>query len=174
MPRPRCLRRIACRPSSNLFKPAGIPAAFLEQTVMTLDELEALRLADLLGLYHEAAARQMKVSRQTFGRIIDSAHRKVADVLIHGKSLKLKGGDIEMAGMRTFSCSGCRNTWQLPYGTGRPAACPACGSEDIRRTDAGPRQVGCRRGRNSSRQSRTVAVQDANSGTEKNRKGGKR
>ena len=174
MPRPQCLRRIACRPSSGLFKPAGIPAARLQQTVMTLDELEALRLADLLGLYHEAAALQMKVSRQTFGRIIESAHRKVADALIHGKALKLKGGDVEMAGMRTFRCSGCRNTWQLPYGTGRPTACPACGSENIRRTDAGPRQVGCRRGRNSGRPSKTAAVRDADSGTEKNRKGEKR
>ncbi len=167
MPRPRCLRRIACSPSSSVFKPAGVPAAVLQQTVMTLDELEALRLADLLGLYHEAAARQMKVSRQTFGRIIESAHRKVADALIHGKVLKLKGGNVEMAGMRSFSCSGCRNTWQLPYGTGRPAACPACGSENIRRTDAGPRQVGCRRGRKSGGPSRTAAVPRADSGTQK-------
>jgi predicted DNA-binding protein (UPF0251 family) len=163
MPRPQCLRRIACSPSSGLFKPAGIPARYLQQTVMTLDELEALRLADLLGLYHEAAALQMKVSRQTFGRIIECAHRKVADALIHGKSLKLKGGNIEMARMRSFSCSGCRNTWQLPYGTGRPTACPACGSENIRRTDAGPRRVGCRRGRKSGRTSKTAAVRDADS-----------
>jgi predicted DNA-binding protein (UPF0251 family) len=165
MPRPRCLRRIACRLSSSLFKPAGVPAARLQQTVMTLDELEALRLADLLGFYHEAAALQMKVSRQTFGRIIESAHRKVADALIHGKALQLKGGDIEMAGMRTFRCSDCRNAWQLPFGTGRPGTCPACGSENIRRTDAGPRQVGCRRGRNSARRSRTAAV-GADSGTQ--------
>ena len=160
MPRPRCLRRIACRPASKLFKPAGIPAAFLQQTMMTLDELEALRLADLLGLYHESAARQMKVSRQTFGRIIESAHRKVADALIHGKALQLKGGDIVMAGMRTFRCSGCRNTWELPFGTGRPTVCPACGSDNIRRTDAGPRQVGCRRGRDNARRAKTAAIRN--------------
>ena len=163
MPRPRCLRRIACRPLSGLFKPAGIPAARLQQTVMTLDELEALRLADLLGLYHEAAALQMKVSRQTFGRIIQSAHRKVADALMHGKALSLKGGDVEMARMRTFNCSACRNTWQLPFGTGRPDACPTCGSENISRTDGGPRQVGCRRERD--RPSKPAAARDANSGT---------
>jgi predicted DNA-binding protein (UPF0251 family) len=166
MPRPRCLRRIACRLSSSLFKPAGIPAARLQRMVVTLDELEALRLADLLGFYHEAAAVQMKVSRQTFGRIIESAHHKVADALIHGKALQLKGGDIEMAGMRTFRCSDCRNTWQLPFGTGRPSACPACGGDNIRRTDTGPRQVGCRRGRNSARPSKTAAVRDADSGTQ--------
>jgi predicted DNA-binding protein (UPF0251 family) len=164
MPRPRCLRRVACRLSSSLFKPAGIPAARLQQTVMTLDELEAIRLADLQGLYHEAAALRMKVSRQTFGRIIESAHRKVADALIHGKALQLKGGDVAMAGMRTFRCSGCRNSWQLPFGTGRPSACPACGSDNIRRTDAGPRRVGCRRGRNNARPSKASAVRDADSG----------
>jgi predicted DNA-binding protein (UPF0251 family) len=157
-----------------VFKPAGIPAAYLQQTVMTLDELEALRLADLLGLYHEAAALQMKVSRQTFGRIIESAHRKVADALIHGKSLKLKGGDVEMAGMRSFKCSGCQNTWQLPYGTGRPAACPACGSENICRTDAGPRRVRRRRGGNGGRPSKTAAARNTGSGREKKREGEER
>jgi hypothetical protein len=72
-----------------------------------------------------------------------------------------------MAGMRTFRCSGCRHTWQLPYGTGRPSACPACGSENIRRTDAGPRRVGCRRGRDGARRSKTAAARDAGSGTQK-------
>jgi predicted DNA-binding protein (UPF0251 family) len=68
----------------------------LEEVVMTLDEFEAMRLADLDGLYQEEAAEQMNVSRPTFSRIIDSAHRKIADALVHGKALRIKGGPVQM------------------------------------------------------------------------------
>jgi predicted secreted protein len=53
----------------------------LEEVIMRLDEFEAIRLADLDGFYQEQAAEQMRVSRATFSRIIESAHRKLADVL---------------------------------------------------------------------------------------------
>ncbi|GAG34461.1 unnamed protein product, partial [marine sediment metagenome] len=54
-------------PLSNYFKPRGIPLAALEEVVLTVDEFEALRLADLQGLYQAQAAEKMDVSRQTFG-----------------------------------------------------------------------------------------------------------
>ncbi len=62
--------------------------------MLTLDEFEAVRLADFLGLYQEDGARNMNISRQTFGRIIDSAHKKIADMLINGKALKIEGGEV--------------------------------------------------------------------------------
>jgi uncharacterized protein len=67
---------------------------------MTLDEFEALRLADLDGLYQEQAAGKMKISRTTFSRIVDAAHRKVADALVHGKALRIEGGPIHMGARR--------------------------------------------------------------------------
>lgn len=67
---------------------------------MTLDEFEALRLADLDGLYQAEAATQMDVSRTTFSRIIESAHRKIADVLVHGKALRIEGGPVQVTGRR--------------------------------------------------------------------------
>lgn len=96
MPRPFCHRRIAGHPASPVFKPAGIPLSQLGEVVMTLDEFEALRLADLEGLYHEQAAKQMGVSRPTFSRIIDSAHAKSADALVHGKALRIEGGPVQL------------------------------------------------------------------------------
>jgi predicted DNA-binding protein (UPF0251 family)/predicted Fe-Mo cluster-binding NifX family protein len=75
-------------------KPAGVPARELETVVLGLDEAEALRLADLEGLYQEAAARSMGVSRPTFGRIVEAARRKVADAVLNGKALRLAGGEI--------------------------------------------------------------------------------
>ncbi len=67
------------------------PSDYVE---LTLDELEAIRLADYEGLYQEAAARSMGISRQTFGRIIQQAHRKLAEAVLLGKILKIQGGPI--------------------------------------------------------------------------------
>jgi predicted DNA-binding protein (UPF0251 family) len=100
VPRPFCCRRIAGRPAAPVFKPIGIPVVALDEVVMTLDEFEAMRLADLEGLYQEQAAEQMNVSRPTFSRIIESAHRKVADVLVHGKALRIEGGPVQLGRRR--------------------------------------------------------------------------
>ncbi|HUI08194.1 MAG TPA: DUF134 domain-containing protein [Verrucomicrobiae bacterium] len=94
MPRAHCPRRIRQLPSATYFKPAGIPLRTLEEIALALDELEALRLADLTALHHETAAEQMGVSRATFGRIVERARRKVADALINGKALRLEGGPV--------------------------------------------------------------------------------
>lgn len=94
MPRPVSERRVRGRIATGLFKPAGVPARAIEEIVLGLDEAEAIRLADLEGLYQEAAARRMGVSRQTFGRILEEAHRIVADALINGKALRIEGGQI--------------------------------------------------------------------------------
>jgi predicted DNA-binding protein (UPF0251 family) len=67
----------------------------LEEVNLALDELEAVRLADLEGLYQEDAAKKMNISRQTFGNIVNSAHKKIADALLNGKALKIEGGVVE-------------------------------------------------------------------------------
>jgi predicted DNA-binding protein (UPF0251 family) len=66
----------------------------LEEVVLTLDEFEALRLADMEGMYQEQAAGKMNVSRPTFSRIVEQARRKVATALIQGKALRLEGGAV--------------------------------------------------------------------------------
>jgi len=95
MPRPCRCRRIRCNPDTNYFKPRGIPLDSLEQVNLTLDELEAIRLADFNGLYQEDAAKKMNISRQTFGNIINSAHKKIADALLNAKALKIEGGIVK-------------------------------------------------------------------------------
>ncbi|MEW5702712.1 MAG: DUF134 domain-containing protein [Candidatus Zixiibacteriota bacterium] len=134
MPRPQCRRRIGCSPGARYFKPRGVPLNALAEVLMTLDELEAMRLADADGLYHEEAATRMGVSRQTFGRIIESARRKAADTLCHGKALRIEGGEIEMVAGRLFRCNACGHEWEVPYGTARPSACPQCQSVNIQRS----------------------------------------
>ncbi|MDP2921972.1 MAG: DUF134 domain-containing protein [Candidatus Omnitrophota bacterium] len=95
MARPCRCRRIRCNPDTNYFKPRGIPLDMLEEVNLTLDELEAVRLADLEEMYQEDAAKKMNISRQTFGNIINSAHKKIADVLLNAKALKIEGGTIQ-------------------------------------------------------------------------------
>ena len=124
-------------PESDYFKPRGIPLSMLEEVILTVDEFEAIRLADLEGLYQEQAAEKMNVSRQTFGRIIESAHKKVAEALVKGKALKIEGGEFEMPPMKKFRCYDCQHSWELPYGTGRRENCPCCKSGNIHRTEEG-------------------------------------
>ncbi len=135
MARPRHCRRVGSLPESNYFKPRGIPLSMLEEVILTVDEFEAVRLADLDGLYQEQAAEKMRVSRPTFGRIIESAHKKVAEALVKGKALKIEGGEFEMASVRRFRCSDCQHSWELPYGTGRPQGCPSCKNGNIYRKE---------------------------------------
>ena len=104
MARPLKCRCIANQPGVTYFKPRGIPMTELTEVVLTLDETEAIRLADLEGLYQEDAAARMKISRQTFGNIIHAAHAKIAEAIIKGKALKIEGGTYRMKGMRKFAC----------------------------------------------------------------------
>lgn len=117
MPRPRCCRRITGPPAAPLFKPAGVPASALAVVEMTLDEFEALRLADLEGLYQETAAARMGVSRATFGRILDAAHRKVAEALVEGRALRIEGGPVDWPPRGRFRCP-----WGDGTGPGRRRA----------------------------------------------------
>jgi predicted DNA-binding protein (UPF0251 family) len=140
---------VYCEPSVNYFKPRGIPLTELDKISLAVDEFEALRLKDLEGLEQEKAAATMKVSQPTFHRIIQSAHTKVADALVNGKAIRIEGGDyVIMEGERLFRCYDCKNEWQEPYGTGRPARCPKCKSMNIHRapTDRGSMRRGARGG----------------------------
>jgi predicted DNA-binding protein (UPF0251 family) len=153
MPRPHKCRSIRGLPTARGFKPTGAPGRELKEVVLRLDELEALRLADLEGLYHQAAAESMRVSRATFGRLLDEARRKVADALIHGKLLTMQGGVIEMQrnDERVFQCHACNQSFSVPRGTGRPSACPSCGGANLSRDPSdrggrGGRGGGCGQG----------------------------
>jgi len=125
--RPPKDRLVAFNPEISYFKPRGIPLLALEETCLTVDEREALRLADLLDLSHEAAGQRMGVSRATFGRIIQRARKIVADALIHGKAIKVEGGNYRIVTEPGhFRCPGCGHHWTADCGSSRPVACPAC------------------------------------------------
>ena len=94
--RPQKDRFVACDPTISYFKPRGVPLREMEEVRLTIDQMEALRLADLEGMSQEAAGKQMGVSRATFGRIIQQARRVVAEALIHGKAILMEGGNYQI------------------------------------------------------------------------------
>ncbi len=114
MPRPRKCRRIVSEFGTGFFGPKGIPMRELERVNLSHDELEALRLGDLEGLYHEEAAQMMGVSRATFGRILATARQKIANALINGKGILIEGGNYMIADNRPmcrFWKNGGRHGW---------------------------------------------------------------
>jgi predicted DNA-binding protein (UPF0251 family) len=102
--RPEKLRRVGCGAGERAFKPIGRPVGSLEVEEMRLDELEALRLADLEGLYQEAAAERMGVSRPTFARILARARLATARALVEERLLVVAEGPVVAASDKPFPC----------------------------------------------------------------------
>ncbi|MGE4318937.1 MAG: DUF134 domain-containing protein [Deferribacterales bacterium] len=94
MPRPSKPRIIGVQPEICNFKPRGIPAKKLKAVNLTLDEYEAVRLADYEGLSHEDASVLMNISRPTFSRLVEKARVKIATFLIEGTELCIAGGNV--------------------------------------------------------------------------------
>lgn len=97
MPRPRHCRYVSAAPSVTYFKPRGIPLMELEEACLSVEGLEALRLADMEGLTAIEAARRMRVSRHSFGRTLAAARRTVATALCRGQALRIEGGTYAVA-----------------------------------------------------------------------------
>ena len=114
MGRPKKCRWVETEPGVTFFKPRGIPLRSLQQIVITVDELEAMRLADFLEMTQEEVAQQMQVSRPTVTRMLSRAHRAVAEALVHGKAICIQGGDYRVG----QHCQHC-GQWSMP-GIGGP------------------------------------------------------
>ncbi len=110
MARPKRLRRLAFSPPAHSFHPANEKRCLLQQEliVLTMDEFEALRLADLECNSQEDAAKKMGISRSTFGRIIESARSKVARALVEGCRIEITGGSFKFGRGKHLQCPRCR------------------------------------------------------------------
>lgn len=92
MPRPKRERQVNSTPTVTYFKPRGVPLMDLEEVRLAVEGLEAIRLADDLGLTQTEAAQTMGVSRHTFGRVLAEARQAVARALVGGRALRIEGG----------------------------------------------------------------------------------
>lgn len=94
MPRPTCRKLIGYKTKTVFFKPVGIPMGSVQEVVIGHDEVESMRLKNLLGFPQEEAANRMGVSQSTFHRLINAAHQKITDAIINGKALRIEGGNV--------------------------------------------------------------------------------
>lgn len=106
MARPPRVRNVHAGLQEGVFKPQGVPLGQLEQVPLTLDGLEALRLADVEGLYQQEAARRMGVSRATFARVLAEARGRVARALVRQQALVIGGGPVRRCRHRVGSGAG--------------------------------------------------------------------
>ncbi|HPZ43234.1 MAG TPA: DUF134 domain-containing protein [Bacillota bacterium] len=132
MPRPPKCRRVEQFPGVTYFKPSGIPVSELSEVVLTVEELESIRLRDLEGLEQEECAERMAVSRPTFHRILAAARQKVAFALVNGAALRITGGNFELARHR-LRCRRCGQKWEDSIH--RRTVCPKCREGDWQRID---------------------------------------
>lgn len=99
------------------------------EVVLLAEELEALRLADAEGLYHEEAAGLMGVSRPTFGRMLTQARRKVASALSRGLGIRIEDQSQSPDGPEgalAVCPRCCRPLVPSHVSRARKGACPHC------------------------------------------------
>ncbi len=90
--RPKKTRWVKCQPGERCFRPACKPGKILEGVILSLDEFEAIRLADLEGMKQVDAAKLLRISRPTFSRIVESGRKKIADGIVNIKAIRIEGG----------------------------------------------------------------------------------
>ncbi len=135
MARPTKWRKVENIPSITHFVPSDTEGYEDGGNVLKLEELEAVRLKDLLGLEQEECAEKMEVSRPTFQRILIAAREKIADSLVHGKSIHIEGGHFTRNLCRV-KCLSCGKEWterleDFEAGAKGDALCSGCGSPKI-------------------------------------------
>ena len=135
MARPTKWRQIEHIPTVENFIPSDQRTTQFDETILKLEELEAIRLKDLEGLEQGECAKKMQVSRPTFQRILLSAREKVADSLINGKAIRIEGGNFTR-NICPVRCLDCGHEWTESFenmeqiGAG-DYTCPKCGSKSI-------------------------------------------
>lgn len=99
--RPKKTRVIKTEAKISQFSPRGKPGR-PDERALEMDEFEALRLADFKGVNQKEAARSMKISQQTFSRILGRARKAVADAIVSGKIIRIQGGKYVLSSQKNF------------------------------------------------------------------------
>jgi uncharacterized protein len=101
--RPKKVRYIQSMPKIVQFSPRGKPGR-PEEIELSIDQFEALKLADFQGFSQSEGALAMQLSRPSFGRLLREARRSIADALVNGKIIKIRQGDVQI-GVRKVELS---------------------------------------------------------------------
>lgn len=120
MARPRKHRRICHIPSVNEYNNGKSKNGAIS---ITVDEYEAIRLIDYIGLTQQECAKQMQVARSTITAIYDSARYKISSSIVADKSLNVSGGDFEICENANHCCGQCGKN---KCGRCRHGSCERC------------------------------------------------
>ena len=129
MPRPKNNRLVHAPPIFTEFKPVGVAMRSLAQIQLSLDEYEALRLADYDGFSHQEAADEMHISRSTFTRLIEQARKKIAGFIMDGKVLTIEGGHVHFR-HNIIRCQDCGHMFKTNI-LDTITHCPECRSDHL-------------------------------------------
>jgi len=129
MGRPIKCRRVEFFPEDTYFVPWGKPKCEIEEIILKVEELEAMRLKDIEELKQEECAQKMQVSRQTFQNVIDSARKKIAVALTEGNAIRISGGNYRATFCKA-RCFNCDSIYEINYEQDKHV-CPVCGSENV-------------------------------------------
>ena len=129
MSRPKIDRSVACPPRFSSYKPTGVGRARLDAIILSIDEYEAIKLANYDGLGQEEASAKMKISRPTFTRLLGSAQKKIADFIVNGKELKIEGGQIHFR-ENLLKCLDCGHKFRISIES-NVKQCPSCESSNL-------------------------------------------
>jgi predicted DNA-binding protein (UPF0251 family)/DNA-directed RNA polymerase subunit RPC12/RpoP len=107
----------------------------MEENILRIEEVEAIRLKDVEKLEQEECAERMEVSRQTFQRILNNAREKIADSIINGKAIRIEGGNFTR-NICPVRCLDCGKEWKESYENFEKIingqyTCPDCQSKRI-------------------------------------------
>lgn len=98
-------------------------------TSLSLDEYEALRLADYLHMEQEEAATEMEISRPTFTRLLERARSRIAAFIVEGKALSIEGGAVHFR-FNIVKCLDCERMFHTNIAS-TAERCPNCGSTNL-------------------------------------------
>jgi predicted DNA-binding protein (UPF0251 family) len=129
MSRPKSNRIVFEPPLYKVFVPMDTEVLPPEKVKISLDEFEAVRLADYNGLTHEEASEAMEISRSTFTRLIEKARRKIADIVINGKELVIEGGNVHFRN-NVIKCLDCSSVIKTKI-EDCVTECPVCHSNNL-------------------------------------------
>ena len=140
MSRPPKWRKVEFIPNIQNFVPLDIQSKDMEENVLKIEEVEAIRLKDVEKLEQEECAEKMEVSRQTFQRILNIGREKIADSIINGKAIRIEGGNFTR-NICPVHCLDCNKEWKESYENFEKIVngtytCPDCQSKKIVCIDA--------------------------------------
>jgi len=127
MPRKKRDRRLLAPPAIKGLSVYG-PKNRSEQVILFFEEYEVIKLLDYENMTQEEAAVCMDVSRPTLTRIYESARNKVAQSMVEGKDLIIRGGNFHFD-ENWYYCQSCQAKFNKYEENDHN--CPVCNSADI-------------------------------------------